>query len=175
MTQKHIKEEDFSAYLDGQLDSGQTRAVDEHLRSCELCSSIFNEMRDVTQLFRESERAEPSPFLWSRIAAGFAGEDAGVSGKGSVFSGFRLFGLNPVMAAAAMVFLIVVGVVLFREGTGSFADKAALAEIDRTYRSLAAKDPDTYNPFSTESPAQLDSNPFRSLRLSGKAGMPPKH
>jgi predicted anti-sigma-YlaC factor YlaD len=174
MMQGHIKEEDFSAYLDRQLDARQSQAVDEHLRSCEACSSLYDEMRDITRLFRESERAEPSPFLWSRIAASFEDGQAR-RGKASVFTGFRLFGWRPAMAAAALCFLLVLGGAVYLESTRNLAEKAALAEIDRTYRSLASKDPDTYNPFSTGSPLQFDSNPFRSLRLSGRAGTPPKN
>ena len=172
--QAHIKKEDFSAYLDRQLDARQSQAVDEHLRSCEACSSLYNEMRDITRLFRESERAEPSPFLWNRIAAGL--EDSQLHrGKTSILTGFRLFGWRPAMATAALGFLLLIGVAVYVDSTRNLADKAALAEIDRTYRTLAAKDPDTYNPFSTGSPLQFDSNPFRSLRLSGRAGTPPKN
>lgn len=174
MMQAHIKEEDFSAYLDRQLDARQSQAVDEHLRSCEACSSLFNEMRDINRLFRESERAEPSPFLWNRIAAGFE-DNQPHRRKASIFTGFRIFGWRPTMAAAALCFLVVIGAAVYFENTRNLADKAALAEIDRTYRTLAAMDPDTYNPFNTGSPLPLDSNPFRSLRLSGRAGTPPKN
>jgi len=174
MMQGHIKEEDFSAYLDKQLDARQTQAVDEHLRSCQACSSLCSEMRDITRLFRESERAEPSPYVWNRIAAGF--EDSLPNrGKASIFAGFRLFGLRPAMAAATLGFLLLIGGAVYMESTRTLADKAALAEIDRTYRSLAAKDPDTYNPFNSGSPLQFDSNPFRNLRLSGRAETPPKN
>jgi len=172
--QGHIKEADFSAYLDRQLDARKTQAVDEHLQGCEACRSVFNGMRDITRLFRESERAEPSPFLWNRIAAGFE-DDQPHRRKASVFTGFRIFGWRPSMAAATLGFLLMIGAAVYVESTRSLADKAALAEIDRTYRSLAAKDPDTYNPFTTGSPLQFDSNPFRSLRLSGKAGTPLKN
>ena len=172
--QGHIKEEDFSAYLDRQLDARRSQAVEEHLRGCKTCSALFDEMRDVTRLFRESECAELPPFLWSRIDAGFESNRAQPR-KASKFTGFRILSWRPAMAAAAVCFLLVTGAAIYFESSRNVAEKAALAEIDKTYQNLAAKNPDTYNPFSTGSPLPSDSNPFRSLRLSGRAGTPPNN
>ncbi len=170
--QGHIKEADFSAYLDRQLDVRQTRAVDEHLQSCTSCKSTFDEMRDLTRLFRESERAEPSPFLWNRIEASL--DEQPKPRKAAALAGLRLFGWRPVLATASLGFLLIVGITVYIESARNTRQESALAEIDKTYQSLASKNPDTYNPFSTGSGAQWDSNPFRSLRLSGRAGTPPK-
>jgi anti-sigma factor RsiW len=173
MMQGHIKEEDFSAYIDRQLDARQSQAVDEHLQACTTCRSLLDEMRGITRLFREPERAEPSPFLWNRIAAGFDNGQPNrlkAAGRG----GFRVLGWRPAVAAAALGFLLMIGGAVYFESARNGTQRVALMEIDRTYQSMAAKDPDTYNPFSTASPLQFDSNPFRSLRLSGRAGTPPK-
>jgi len=60
------------------------------------------------------------------------------------------------------------GAALFIGSNSRLADRAALADIDRTYKSLATLDPETYNPFGTGVPQELEANPFKSLRRSGE-------
>jgi hypothetical protein len=170
----HINEEQLSAFLDRQLDVCENSFVETHVRECKSCRSLLEEMRALTYLFKDAERLKPSPFLWTRIAAGFEQENRkSSSGRGrvaSVLAGMRRFGLNSGLAAAAFGILMFIGISIFREPN---LNPAALAEIDRTYRSLAAEDPDAYNPFSSSSPSSFDVNPFRSVRLSGKTHSAP--
>ena len=171
----HIKEEQISAYLDEQLSSKEKLVLEAHLRDCESCRSVRDELLEVSRLFREAERFEPSPFLWNRIAAGFANESPSTHRWITSFiAGLHKNSWNLRLASAALVVFLIAGIVVFRGNSNHIAEQAALADIDRTYQSLAALDPDTYNPFGYGLPRELDANPFRSMRLSSeKPGIRP--
>jgi anti-sigma factor RsiW len=164
----HIGEERISAYIDGQLDAEDNLEIEVHLRDCSGCRAVCDEMRDVTRLFREAESLEPSPYLWNRIEACLDTARPSALGWGfSIASRLRSYGWSPTFAVAAFALFLVVALALFHGSSGHISERAALAEIDRTYRSLAAQDPEVYNPFSSGSQIDLEANPFRSLRLSG--------
>jgi len=170
----HFEGEQISAFLDRQLAPDEMRALEAHLQQCQVCRASFEEMREMNRLFLGAERLEPSPFLWNRIAAGFEKERAPARGwRESILAGLQGLGLKPGMAAAAMGILIFAGIAVFREINVNTADRAALAEIDKARQSLAAQDPDAYNPFRFSSPRDLDANPFRSMRLSGRVHSAP--
>jgi anti-sigma factor RsiW len=169
----HTKEEQISAYLDRQLDAAECRAVEAHLQDCETCSALAGEMRELTHLFHDAERMEPSPFLWNRIAANInvsnTKERAATRGWGAaIIAGLRRYAYNPGIAAAALGILLFAGIAVFKQIAIPDVDPVKLAEIDRAYWNLAAQDPDANNPFSSGSPSDFDSNPFRSVRLSGR-------
>ena len=42
----HVGEEKLSAYIDSQLDPGETRALDLHLAECESCRAILGDLRE---------------------------------------------------------------------------------------------------------------------------------
>jgi anti-sigma factor RsiW len=169
----HIREEQISAYLDKQLSPEETGALELHLGECEDCRAVLGEMRELTSLFREAERFEPSPFLWNRISAGIA-EDRSTAGswKTVIFSGLHRYGWSRGMAAALCI-LMFAGIVIIREIKVNNAEQAALAEIDRAYQSLAAQNPDAYNPFSSGHKSDFNANPFRSVRMSGRTDSAP--
>jgi hypothetical protein len=170
----HIKEEQISAYLDRQLDAFENSQLEGHLGECEGCRYLFEEMQEVTHLFQNAERLEPSPFLWTRIAAGFESHNRELLPKGglvySFFAGLRRLGWNSGIAAVALGILMFIGISIFKEPN---INPAALAEIDRVYETLAAENPDSYNPFSTGSFSDFDANPFRNMRLSGRTNGAP--
>jgi predicted anti-sigma-YlaC factor YlaD len=162
----HIKEEQISAYIDGQLGEIENQSVEMHLRECESCQAVLNEMGELTNLFREAERSEPSPFLWNRIAADLNNKESSsaLNWKNAIFAGLCRFGWNHGVAAAALCILMIAGVAVFREININIADRAALTEIDRAYSSLTAQGSEAYNPFSSSATPDFDANPFRSIR-----------
>jgi anti-sigma factor RsiW len=165
----HIGEEQISAYVDHQLNDAETRALEAHLNDCAHCRAVLNEMRSVSSLFREAERLEPSPFLWNRIAANLREQESLTRDWKTVFTtglGGQRRALG--MLAAALVLCLAIGTAMFHNNARRAAEQAALAAIDQTYRSLAAHDPEIYNPFSSGSLGDLDANPFRILRLGAK-------
>lgn len=162
---RHIKEEQISAYLDGQVNAGENRVIRQHLEQCANCRSLFEEMRDLNGLFQNVELADPSPFLWNRIAANFDAiqprQRSAVRGWAAAVDALRRYAWNPGFAAAAFAVVMFAGIAVFKQN--SIRDQAALAEINRVYQGLAAQNPDASNPFSSGSPSDFD-NPFRSVR-----------
>jgi anti-sigma factor RsiW len=165
----HVNDEQISAYLDAQLSAEEKRVLEAHFRECDSCRSVRNEHYEISSLFRKAERYAPSPFLWDRIAADINKEPASAHHWiSSLTAGLRKHSWSFGLASAALVVLMIAGIAVFR-GNGDYTtDQAALADIDRTHQTLAALDPDTYNPFGSELPRDFDTNPFRSLRLSGE-------
>jgi len=169
----HIREEQISAYIDRQLDAAENRTLEVHLQHCEDCRAVLEGMREVTRLFREAEPVAPSPFLWNRIAAGLSNSEEHIPSHGwgaALLAGLRGYNRSLGVAAAMLVVFLAVGIAVFHENARRVAEQAALTVIDQTQKSLAAYDPDAYNPFSSGSLRDLEVNPFKSLRLSGSAG-----
>jgi hypothetical protein len=165
----HIREEQISAYIDRQLAGDENRSIQLHLQGCASCRSAYEEMCSLTQIFHEAERLEPPAFLWNRIAADFDKEPPATLGWGvSIIAFLRGYSRSLGMAAATIVILIIAGLTVYHESGMPVADRAALAQIDQVYRDLAAQDPDGYNPFASGTRGEWDSNPFKSMRLSGK-------
>jgi len=52
-------EEDLSAYVDGELGERARRAVEEHLATCEACSTLLSELQSTKSLLSELPRVEP--------------------------------------------------------------------------------------------------------------------
>ncbi len=64
------KVQDFilSDYLDEQLDSKRTLAVEKHLAQCEQCRELAQEVKEkVGPLLKEERRSSPPASLWSSI------------------------------------------------------------------------------------------------------------
>jgi predicted anti-sigma-YlaC factor YlaD len=175
---QHVREDQISAYLDRQLDAQENCAVEAHFQECRSCRAICDEMRELTLLFKEAEHFEPSPFLWNRIAAGlYENASSGRSWRESIILGLRNYGWKSAMAAATLSFLLMIGISTFHINSARVAKQAALVEIDQIYENLAAQDPNTYNPFTSDSPYNLgaEQNPFRDLRLGSSVNTAPKH
>jgi predicted anti-sigma-YlaC factor YlaD len=165
----HIKEEKISAYLDGQLGADDALAVEAHLQDCGPCRNLFDELSEVSDLFRKAERFEPSPFLWNRIEADFRSKKSSAhTWKDLFIAGLGKHSWNLRLASATLVVLMLAGIVVFRGNEDRRSDRAALANIDQTYKSLAALDPDTYNPFGSGLSQEFETNPFKNLRASSE-------
>ena len=166
----HVSEEQLSAYIDHQMDADESLALEAHLRDCAECRAILDEMMEITRLFQETEQVAPSPFLWNRIAADLCHEEQTPARRwaAAVLAGLRAHSRSLGTAAAALALFFAVGITIFHNNARQAAEQAALAAIDQTHRSLAAQDPDVYNPFSSGSLGDLDANPFTTLRLSGR-------
>lgn len=171
----HLNHELISAYVDGQLDPAETRNVELHLNECGGCCAVLAEMQELTDLFKDAEQFEPSPFLWTRIAAGFEQEKPSIPGRfAAAMANLRRLAFRPGLAAGCFALLMIAGIAVYREVNPSVTDRAALAEIDKAYQILAVQYPDSYNPFVSASSPDLEANPFRSMRLRGGNGSDPE-
>jgi anti-sigma factor RsiW len=62
----------LSEYIDGELDAGQARLLEEHLASCPACRALHGELLHVVDRARALTDREPPRELWEGIAAGIA-------------------------------------------------------------------------------------------------------
>lgn len=90
---------DLKAYLDGELDSARTRAVEDHLQSCSDCREELNALADASWAVALSAEAEPSPALRARIVERYL---ASQSTRRRKVPGWGL-GLGFACAAAALL------------------------------------------------------------------------
>jgi len=164
----HVKEEEISAYIDRQLDADEKLSVETHLRGCENCRAVLEGINEINHLFREAERVAPSAFLWNRIEAGLINREQarGLGWRAAVMAGLRNYSRSLGVAAAALAICLAAGLTIMHKNARQAAEQAALEVIDQTRKSLAAQDPEAYNPFSSGS-LDLDANPFKNFRLSG--------
>jgi anti-sigma factor RsiW len=164
---QHIEEEQLSAFIDSQLSDGEILAVKSHLRICSDCRAVLDEMNAVTRMFQEAERVAPSPFLWNRISADLNKKDPARGWIAAVLESLHPYKRGLSAAAAALTIILAVGITFLYENSRQVAEQAALAAIDQTYKSLAAQDPDAYNPFASGSLNEHE-NPFSSFLSSGR-------
>ncbi|HEY2824872.1 MAG TPA: zf-HC2 domain-containing protein [Gemmatimonadales bacterium] len=68
----------LSEYLDGDLSDEQSRALEQHVASCEACSATLGDLKRVVARARGLEDREPATDLWPGIAHRIATE--GVDG-----------------------------------------------------------------------------------------------
>lgn len=62
----------LSAYLDGECAAADARALEQHLRQCEVCAMEFSLLRGTARLLRALEMEEPPAELKPRIMAALA-------------------------------------------------------------------------------------------------------
>jgi len=86
-------------YIEGELSSGDARAVEEHLDECENCAAECAALRRTYMLLRDDGYAEPSPFFWTRFNARIRARRREASAFGAGRWGALAPRLAPVMAA----------------------------------------------------------------------------
>ncbi len=171
MTQ-HIAQEQISEWLDGQLDAQEAGRIEKHLRACDACHAIENEMSAVTRLFREAATLSPPPFLWTRIAAELQASTPGTpsdAGKASWLKVLLGHEGRPAwlqvraLAPAAIILMVLIlggSLTLMEYRSEARMRLAAIAEIDRAHTSIVAGNPKTSNPFRASAEFDLHRNPF---------------
>jgi hypothetical protein len=65
--------ERLSDYLDGQLAHDESRRLEEHLQTCDVCRATLAELRDVVACAHAAVDREPARDLWPAIATAIAG------------------------------------------------------------------------------------------------------
>src|SRR5260370_3316716 len=94
------------AYLAGEIDPGETPALEAHLRGCAECAALFRSERALSAAIKlEVPRLKAPDLLRARIGRELARREAG----GRRFRELRLLGVgwNPVAIAASLVLAMV--------------------------------------------------------------------
>jgi anti-sigma factor RsiW len=104
----------LSAYIDGELDDADARALETHLRQCDVCTTTLAGLRDVVAAARTLPDHEPPHDLWAGIAAGIAADTAArevdvlpLRPRRAVAARFSF--TAPQLAAAALVLMTLSG------------------------------------------------------------------
>ena len=108
----HLTDAEFVDLLDGSLDGGRRRHVDE----CEACAAQAADLAGVVSAASEVDVPEPPPFFWSQLSARVSdtvAREGGTSSAAAVPGWLPSAWLGGALAAAAMV----IWMVLPRSGT----------------------------------------------------------
>lgn len=116
----------LSAYLDGELETAERRAVEEHLSVCAPCRADLQSLRRVVSVLRDLERHAPPPVLAERVGrrVAVAARRAGLVAR--LEAALRDL---PVQPATLLTFGVVVALAaiaaLFVAGVGESGRRAA--------------------------------------------------
>jgi len=99
----------LSEYIDGELDSAEQAALEEHLATCGRCYATLGDLRQVVARAKQLEDREPANDLWAGIRAGMTpARSAGVS-QSSTSSRRRFAFTVPQLLAASIALMLVSG------------------------------------------------------------------
>ncbi len=104
-------QEKLCAYAEGDLSSEEKKFVQEHLDSCDSCSTALRDLKKTEELSRNLEEVEPPPWMAAKIMARVKTER---EKKGIVRKLFFPLHLKVPLEAMATVFIAVLAVYVFR-------------------------------------------------------------
>ena len=116
-----LRDEELSAYVDGQLDAAARARVDAHLETCDACRDGLAELRGLRQALSELPHV-PAPRSFALREADISPPEVSRVGGFLSTSPAMLSGLT---AAALLAFVVLVGVDLSSVGSGGGDDSAA--------------------------------------------------
>ena len=126
------------AYLDGEIDPGETPALEAHLRSCADCARLFRSERELSAAIKlQVPRLKAPDLLRARIGRELARADAG----NRRFRDLRLLGVgwNPLAIAASLALAMVASsAVTSSVLSGAQEDRVAQEVVASHIRSLMA-------------------------------------
>lgn len=133
MTIEHIKAEELSAYIDGDVEESRTREIQSHLDECEACSRAADELRDLRGDLSMMAEVEPRRDLWPAVQR--AREPGG--------SWWRRFWMVPAAAAAGAAAALLIVFVLGRpagveQPVGPLSAMETVARAEVEYRNAIA-------------------------------------
>ncbi len=166
----HLAEDVISQWLDRELDSQQSRQVEEHLRECASCRAIGNELSEVDRAFRTLDTIEPPPYLWTRIAANIEVE-AREARRGLFGLAWRLAWPSAAVWAPATLLIVLIGsgIAYMEYRAMERTQLAAISEIDRAHEQLVTLNIKNHNPFHEPTDVDAGANPFTQTHLRNQS------
>ena len=162
----HCPKNQISALLDGQLGKKEEVQVEHHLRHCESCRSLFQELASTSRMFRDLEILKPPDYLWTRIATDLHHSSKSVRHAWLDWQEKWLFHPREYLALAAALLLMIGGTIfaVLQRQASTRSELAAMARIDGAHTALI-KNPDVFNPFRRSDRTNPDLNPFARHQL----------
>lgn len=104
----------LSAYLEGIVSSEEKRFIEEHLLSCQPCSSVLRELKRASELVRDLQEVEPPPWMTQKVLARIRREQEGK--KGIFEKLFFPLRIKIPIQATATVLIVVLAIYVFKAG-----------------------------------------------------------
>ncbi len=123
-----VREEDLSAYVDGELNTSVLQRVEAHLEVCAVCRESVAELRAVRQSVKELPRV-PVPRSFVLREADVAAEPA--TAGGGLFGSVTPL-LSGVAAIAIVAFVVLVGVDITSNSDGSRSAGTTSGDVSRS-------------------------------------------
>jgi hypothetical protein len=104
----------LSAYLEGIVSSEEKKLIEEHLLSCQPCSSVLRELKRASELVRDLQEVEPPPWMTQKVLARIRREQEGK--KGIFEKLFFPLRIKIPIQATATVLIVVLAIYVFKAG-----------------------------------------------------------
>jgi len=97
----------LSLFIDGELAENESRALQQHLDSCESCQHALQRMKNLRHFVTAESNFQPNPFLTTRVMA------AAQQRQNNGFLGMFDFIPKPVMNLSIILTLILFSIITF--------------------------------------------------------------
>ncbi len=128
MEKKCKSESLLHLYIDEELSKDEKRELDRHLENCDSCRNELQELLQTNSLLVGMAEVEPSDgfsrAFWEKVDA-----HEEKNKQGFITSFFEIL-WRPRFAAAAMLVLIIAGVVIFQNDIGKVANEEMILAVD---------------------------------------------
>jgi len=133
----------LSAYLDGELDPSEVRAVEAHLAGCAICREDLAALRQVKRWLGRLPEVEPSEAVWQSLRRRITAEEHRPAPAGALLDTVRAAFRRPAVAAVAAVLVVLLVAIPLVKGR---IDRLQAADIGvdlyvREHVLLSASDP----------------------------------
>lgn len=162
---KGIREK-LSSYLEGMVSPEEKRLIEQHLPSCQECSTAVVDLKKTRELVQTLEEVEPPPWFTQKVMARVrAEEEARKSLLQKLFDPLRV---KVPIQALATVFIVVIAIYVFKAGEPEMKKSVQAPSVTGqvTLSDEASKQPAEPR---TESPASAGKvGPKESLKRSDR-------
>lgn len=162
--------DNLTAYLDGELSSGERHLVDQHLRQCAGCSSEFQSLSQSYWMVNKAlEEIDVRPEMWQAIEATIRPRSAS-SSTGSwrdVFASWFLTSKHAMVAGSIGLVLVVASVLVFESRQRLDPSLEALRpQLHSMVKQMDTEEQKPHNFILSPTEDESKSNPFALRHIS---------
>ncbi|MFY9607458.1 MAG: zf-HC2 domain-containing protein [Blastocatellia bacterium] len=107
----------FSLYVNGELEPGAVKRIEDHLLDCGSCRTRLAHLRNGHRLAQQLPRFTPRSDPWAAIEAAIIAPESSASQPRVAAARWRGLGLNPGFALATISVIALIGALLIAYGT----------------------------------------------------------